>query len=143
MKPLRQNASIIALKNGKFLLVKKPREHHAWQFPQGGVEAGESFEEAALREFEEELGCSELENLREAGVYSYEWPENIELDERLKEFRGQEVHLFLADFTGDDADIQLDTNELEEWKWVNAEELKKLIESSKYLDKIFEIIDAK
>ena len=142
MKPFRQNASIIAKRDGKFLLVRKPRDHHAWQFPQGGVEAYENFAEAALREFTEEVGCSKLEDLKEVGVYSYDWPENLEVDARLREFRGQEVHLFRADFLGEDSEIKLEEKELAEWRWVNADDLQKLIESPAYLAKILEIINA-
>ena len=141
-KPFRKNASIIAQKNGKFLLVRKPRDHHAWQFPQGGVETDENFEEAALREFTEEIGCSKLEDPKEVGVYSYDWPENIEVDERLNKFRGQEIHLFIADFTGTDSEIELEKKELVEWRWVDADDLQKLVESPAYLTKILEIINA-
>ncbi|MCF7836785.1 NUDIX domain-containing protein [Candidatus Gracilibacteria bacterium] len=141
-KPFRQNASIIAKKDGKFLLVRKPRNHHAWQFPQGGVEKGENFEQAALREFTEEIGCSKLENLKEVGVYNYNWPENIEIEKRLKKFRGQEVHLFLADFTGIDSEIKLEKKELAEWCWIDVNNLEKLIESPVYLTKVLEIINA-
>ncbi|MBU1089392.1 NUDIX domain-containing protein [Patescibacteria group bacterium] len=141
-KPFRKNASVILRKNGKFLLVKKPRNHHAWQFPQGGVEASETFEEAARREFAEELGTRKIKILREAGVYSYEWAAEEKVSEELKKFRGQEVRLFLAEFLGKDADIELDQNELTEWRWVDAAELKELIESPEYLKKILEILNA-
>jgi len=141
-KPFRKNASIIARKNRKFLLVKKPRARHAWQFPQGGAEVGETFEEAARREFAEELGTDKIKILREAGVYSYEWSAGKKVRKELKNFCGQEVHLFLADFFGEDAEIQLDRNELAEWRWVDAAELNELIESPEYLKKISEIIDA-
>ena len=141
-KPFRKNASIILRKNRKFLLVRKPRARHAWQFPQGGVEMGETFEKAARREFAEELGIKKIKILGEAGVYFYDWPEGVEIGEELKKFRGQEVHLFLADFLGRDEEIQLDRNELAEWRWVNAAELKELIESSEYLRKILKIIGA-
>ncbi|BGP44080.1 hypothetical protein JCM10450v2_008297 [Rhodotorula kratochvilovae] len=39
-----------------YLLLKKKRDEHAWQFPQGGVEADESLVEAAHRELLEETG---------------------------------------------------------------------------------------
>lgn len=143
MKPYRQNASIIARRDGKFLLVKKPRTHHAWQFPQGGVKNGETFLQAAKREFLEEIGTDKIKILgEECGIHTYDWPENIQIDERLKSFRGQEVHIFLADFLAGDSKIQLDNSELESWRWVTQAELAELIESPEYLAKIQAIIDA-
>lgn len=142
MKPFRANASIIARRDGKFLLVRKPRAHHAWQFPQGGVESDESFLEAAKREFLEEVGTDQIKVLGENGVYFYDWPTNITIDPRLEKFRGQEVHLFVADFLADDSAIKLDQDEVVEWKWVDRTELKNLIESPAYLAKILEILDA-
>lgn len=142
MKTFRPNASIIARRDGKFLLVRKPRIHHVWQFPQGGVESGESFLEAAQREFAEEVGTDQIKILGERGVHFYDWPDNIELDPRLQKFRGQEVHIFLADFLADDTAIQLDQDEVVEWKWVDRSELQDLIESPEYLAKILAILDA-
>jgi len=54
-------ARVIAEKNGKFVLVKhtpeaRSRGYHYWSFPGGGVEHGEDFEKAAVREFKEETG---------------------------------------------------------------------------------------
>ncbi|MFH0834233.1 MAG: NUDIX domain-containing protein [Patescibacteria group bacterium] len=143
MKPFRKNASIIARKNGKFLLVKKPRDRHAWQFPQGGVETGETFLEAARREFLEEIGTDKIEIIGgERGIHFYDWPTTIEIDARLKKFRGQEVHIFVVNFLADDAEIILDKNELESWKWVDRAELAEKIESREYLAKVLAIIDA-
>lgn len=139
--PYRLNASIIARKDSKYLLVKKPRDKHAWQFPQGGMEAGESFQEAALREFREEIGTDKISIIgSERTIHHYDWHEKIK-DERLRLFRGQEVHLFLADFLGEDSDISLDKNELAEWRWVSTDELSELIESPEYLKIILEIIN--
>ena len=143
MKNLRKNASVIARKNGKFLLVRKPRAHHAWQFPQGGVESGETFLDAARREFLEEVGTARIEIVGdERAIYFYDWPKNVELDPRLRKFRGQEVHFFVADFLAEDAEIILDKNELAEWRWVARDELAKLVESPEYLAQILKIIDA-
>ncbi|BGP28238.1 hypothetical protein JCM10295v2_007225 [Rhodotorula toruloides] len=41
-----------------YLLLKKDRREHAWQFPQGGVEGEESLIEAAKRELHEETGVN-------------------------------------------------------------------------------------
>ncbi|GAA5858029.1 hypothetical protein JCM8547_006670 [Rhodosporidiobolus lusitaniae] len=41
-----------------YLLLKKKREQHAWQFPQGGVEGTESLVAAAQRELLEEVGVN-------------------------------------------------------------------------------------
>lgn len=144
MKTFRKNASIIARRDDKFLLVRKPRDHHAWQFPQGGVEANENFLEAAQREFLEEIGTDKIEIVGdESGIYFYDWPTTIEVEESLRKFRGQEVHIFLAEFLANDTEIVLDKNELTEWRWVAHDELAELIESPEYLAKILEIIDAK
>ncbi|CEP07587.1 hypothetical protein [Parasitella parasitica] len=60
-----------------YLLVKKPRKHHAYQFPQGGQDPGETPSEAALRELREECGSNlKVKLLDESpiGAYQYEFP---------------------------------------------------------------------
>ncbi len=141
MKPRRQNASIIAKRDGKFLLVRKPRDRHAWQFPQGGVEPNESFAEAAIREFAEEVGIHLQEVSEEVGTYFYDWPEDAELNDELKNFRGQEVHFFTTELPTN-TEVLLDEKEIIEHRFVDVAELRRLVESPDYLDKILEIIDA-
>ena len=48
-------AGVVAKKDGKFVLAKNTGQRY-WSFPGGGVEHGEDFEEAAVREFKEETG---------------------------------------------------------------------------------------
>lgn len=134
--PYRENASIIAQQNGKYLLVRKPRRHHAWQFPQGGVEAGETYEEAALREFTEELGCSKVKILSAGGIYQYDFPPELKQDPHYKKYRGQNVHLFLGNFVGEESEIQVDGKEIVEYRFVTLEEIATLIESPAYLQLI-------
>jgi len=62
-KRIDGGAGIIAKKNGKFVLVKHTPEawsrgYHYWSFPGGGVEHGEDFENASVREFKEETGLA-------------------------------------------------------------------------------------
>ena len=54
----------IVMQDGEVLLVHRPR-YDDWTFPKGKLDPGESFEDAALREVEEETGlrCSLGEEL--------------------------------------------------------------------------------
>ena len=49
----------VVVRDGRVLLVHRPR-YDDWTFPKGKLDPGESFEEAAVREVEEETGlrCS-------------------------------------------------------------------------------------
>ncbi|KAL0093723.1 hypothetical protein F4703DRAFT_1830921 [Phycomyces blakesleeanus] len=80
-----------------YLLIKKPRKDHAWQFPQGGSEPGETVVEAALRELKEECG-SDLKvkvNTKDIiGAYKYRFPvEFILSQKRSKKYVGAKVCL--------------------------------------------------
>jgi 8-oxo-dGTP diphosphatase len=50
-----QAAGGLVVRDGRVAVVHRPR-YDDWSFPKGKLDAGESFEEAALREVEEEIG---------------------------------------------------------------------------------------
>ncbi len=111
----------------KFLLVKKPRQEHAWQFPQGGTDAGESLPAAAKRELWEECG-GELRihfDPEKVGEYQYDFP--AEFLRHHGEFAGAHVTFFSAQHLS--GEPQADGVELVETRWCTKKEIKELVES--------------
>ena len=94
----------------------------AWQFPQGGIERGESPRRAALREVAEEMGTDRVVLLGECADWlTYDLP--AASADRLwrGRYRGQRQRWFAFRFTGRDADIRLDAHppaEFDAWRWV-------------------------
>lgn len=78
--------------NGKVLLLRKADERR-WCLPKGGVEEGETPEEAALREIQEETGLSgdvvgHLKDVR----YEYYWvPDDVNYDKTVKYYLVERV----------------------------------------------------
>lgn len=68
-RPKSLGVKVVIENEGKILMVKINYAHKKWTFPGGGVKKNESFEKAALREIEEEVGIK-AQNLIEMGEYS-------------------------------------------------------------------------
>jgi putative (di)nucleoside polyphosphate hydrolase len=101
-----------------------------WQMPQGGIDQGESPEQAALRELKEEIGTDKAKPLREMeGWLDYDLPQHL-LGVALKgRYRGQRQKWIAMRFLGDEGDIDIATHEPEfaEWKWLAMEALPRLV----------------
>ena len=109
------------------------REGDWWQMPQGGVDDGEDLEAAALRELAEETGArAEHVTLirRMEDPVRYDLPEELVGKLWGGRYKGQEQVWYLARFTGEDADIDLEAHDPPEfcdWKWVEPDQLPELI----------------
>lgn len=115
------------------MLLHKPRKRDAWQIPQGGMEEGETAEQCAIRELQEEAGLTGAtiggtSNL----IYQYDFPASY------RKFRpdhicGQKI-LFVYGTIGRDAVVQVDNNEVNRFKWVVYTQLPKYIKRKEYLE---------
>lgn len=102
----------------------------AWQMPQGGIDPGEAPVDAAFREMGEEIGTRAAEVLAESDDWlDYDLP--VELIGKLwrGRYRGQRQKWFALRYLGadDEIDIETETPEFAEWKWVEAPQLPDLI----------------
>lgn len=94
-----------------------------WQMPQGGIDEGETPQDAAMRELEEEIGVppkltSILEET-ENWIY-YDFPPDLK--KRLGgPYVGQRQKWFALRFRGSDSDVRLDlhTPEFDAWRWAS------------------------
>ncbi|PJE31510.1 RNA pyrophosphohydrolase [Pseudooceanicola marinus] len=106
----------------------KAGEPPAWQMPQGGIDEGETPEEAALRELWEETGVTAdkvtLEAMTDDWIL-YDLPEHLLGKIWKGKYRGQKQKWALMRFHGSDADIDIATDhpEFTQWKWMAPDEL--------------------
>ncbi len=123
----RHNVAAVIINHDKQVLVCKrnvPQDH--WQFPQGGVDEGESEEQGLLRELQEELGSTKFSLLyKSKHHYRFDWPKNQLRNDGLI---GQEQRYYLVLFWGIDSEIVLEQRSLTEFMWIDLD---------KVLDKIF------
>ena len=94
-----------------------------WQFPQGGIDEGESPEKALFRELKEEIGTDKVEIIAEYPEWiSYDFPPHVAV--KMAPFAGQKQRYYLVRLKKN-AKINLDTKhpEFKEYQFVGLEEL--------------------
>ncbi|MDZ5647221.1 RNA pyrophosphohydrolase [Nitrospirillum sp. BR 11828] len=102
----------------------------AWQMPQGGIDKGETAAEAGLRELMEEIGTDKATLLEETTEWlRYDLPPELVGVAWKGKYRGQKQKWLACRFTGQDGDINLDTDhpEFDAWQWVPLERTVDLI----------------
>ena len=91
---------------------------NAWQFPQGGIDDGESADEALHRELEEEIGTRDIEIIAEYPEWvSYDFPPAIA--KKMYPFDGQIQKYYLVKLKkGAKVNINTKIPEFSEYKFV-------------------------
>ena len=124
--PLRNGVGIVVLnKDNKVFVAKRiDNPKNFWQMPQGGVDKGEDFLNAAYRELKEETSITSVELINELeGTITYELPDRLLGIIWKGKYRGQKQKWFVMRFTGNDNEININTKNPEflEWKWIELD----------------------
>ncbi len=130
--PLRNGVGILVLnKNNKVFVAKRidnPKNY--WQMPQGGIDKGENYLEAAYRELKEETSIQSVSLIKEIEDYiSYDLPNHLLGIIWRGKFKGQKQKWFIMRFYGKDSEININTKKAEflNWKWVDLDQITKLV----------------
>lgn len=103
----------------------------SWQMPQGGIDPGETVEQAALREMREEVGTDKAAIIKIASEkIRYDLPDDLRQRLWNGQYLGQEQNWVAARFLGTDQDINIQSHEPPEfsrWQWVPLEKTVDLI----------------
>ena len=129
--PLRKGVGIVLLnKENKIFVAKRiDNPKNFWQMPQGGIDEGEDYYEAALRELKEETSVISVEHVKEIDEkLTYILPDHLIGIIWRGKFKGQIQKWFVMRFIGNDSEININTKKPEflDWKWIDLEDLPKI-----------------
>ena len=130
--PLRIGVGAIVLNDNNHVFVGKRKDNpiDKWQMPQGGVNEGEDYLKAMKRELYEETSIKNIDVLKEFNEWlEYDLPKNLLGIIWKGRFRGQKQKWFITRFTGNNNEININTEHAEfiEWKWLKMTELPNVI----------------
>lgn len=121
----RSNVGIILLDADRRVLIAGRKGRSGWQFPQGGMLASESPEEAMYRELHEEVGLAasdvELVGATDDWLH-YRLPDRFIRRERRPLCVGQKQRWFLLRLVADSSKLRFDATdepEFDRYQWVD------------------------
>lgn len=130
-KKYRPNVAIIVLAptypfECKVLVAQRTDLSGVWQFPQGGIDEGESPQEAMFRELKEEIGTDKVEIIAEHPSWlEYDFPETVA--KKMAPFAGQSQKYFLVRLKPSaKIDINTPKPEFDDYKFIKIEDLDTL-----------------
>lgn len=116
---------MLANSEGRLLWARRVGGRDAWQFPQGGINPGETPEQALYRELREEVGLEPdaVELLGSTrGWLRYRLPKRFVRRGQKPLCIGQKQKWYLLRMLADDTAVRFDLNdkpEFDRWQWVS------------------------
>lgn len=131
-KIYRPNVAVVVLgaeypEQKKIFIAERSDLTDVWQFPQGGIDEGESAQEALFREMEEEIGTRDAKIICEYPEWiSYDFPKHVA--RKMNPYAGQKQRYFLVQLNKT-ANIDINTKipEFSAYKFVEFSELSEYI----------------
>jgi len=120
-------AALIVRADGSLLICERWTVPGAWQFPQGGVDAGETLEQALYREVKEEIGIGpkHYHIIEKRTGYRYLYPEEVR-NKKLQKHgnHGQEQTYFLCALSPTAPPVNVDQKprEFRAYRWIDPHE---------------------
>ena len=113
---------LIAADKRIFIGRRIDQAQECWQMPQGGIDSGETPQQAVMRELMEEVGTDRVEIIKESDNWvTYDLP--LPAAQKLWNGRycGQQQKWFAMRFLGTDKEINIITHnpEFNAWRWEN------------------------
>ena len=109
VRPTRKGVRCLIEHEGKFLFIRNSYGSKKWTIPGGGVNRGESFENTAIRETQEEVGITS-QNLIHIGTYVHK-----------KEYKHDSLTIFYTKTQS--PEFIIDPVEIEEARWMSFDEV--------------------
>tara|TARA_B000000475_G_scaffold259198_1_gene241909 strand:+ start:263 stop:739 length:477 start_codon:yes stop_codon:yes gene_type:complete len=129
--PLRKGVGIILLNDENKVFVAKRIDNpkNFWQMPQGGIDEGENYYEAAIRELKEETSVVSVKFIQEIDKkLTYILPDHLIGIIWRGRYKGQIQKWFVMRFVGKETEININTKKPEflDWKWVDLDDLPRI-----------------
>ena len=126
--PLRSGVGIVVLnkQNQVFLAKRIDNPKNFWQMPQGGIDEGEKYYDAAIRELREETSIKTISLIKEIDdLTTYLLPNHLVGIIWKGKYKGQKQKWFIVRFNGEEKEININTEHPEflDWKWVSIDDL--------------------
>ena len=115
--------------NKVFVAKRIDNPKNFWQMPQGGIDEGENYYEAAIRELKEETSVVSVKFIQEIDKkLTYILPDHLIGIIWRGRYKGQIQKWLVMRFVGKETEININTKKPEflDWKWVDLDDLPRI-----------------